>query len=74
MIHGAWICCPLTTRATAPPSAEQEGPHGEWMEMNKSTIAIDQEGNYDITFQTKMFEKEFTKFILEETKESISKF
>ena len=44
------------------------------MEMNKSTIAIDQEGNYDITFQTKMFEKEFTKFILEETKESISKF
>ena len=50
------------------------GPHGEWMEMNQSTIAIDQEGNYDITFQTKMFEKEFTKFILEETKESISKF
>ena len=53
---------------------KQEGPHGEWMEMNKSTIAIDQEGNYDITFQTKMFENEFTKFILEETKESISKF
>ena len=53
---------------------KQEGPHGEWLEMNQSTIAIDQEGNYDITFKTKMFENEFTKFILEEAKKSISKF
>ena len=53
---------------------KQEGPHGEWLEMNQSTIAIDQEGNYDITFKTQMFENEFTKFILEEAKKSISKF
>ena len=53
---------------------KQEGPHGEWLEMNQSTIAIDQEGNYDITFNTNMFENEFTKFILEEYKKSISKF
>ena len=33
---------------------KQEGPHGEWMEMNKSTIAIDQEGNYDITLEVRI--------------------
>jgi len=51
-----------------------------YIETRRTTWRVDgnesihQEGNYDITFQTKMFEKEFTKFILEETKESISKF
>lgn len=53
---------------------EQEGSHGEWIEVNTSTIAIDQGGNYDITFKTKKFEKEFSDFILEETKRAITKF
>lgn len=53
---------------------EQEGPHGEWCEVNTATIAIDQEGDYDIAFKTKKFEKDFTKFILGETIEAISKF